>query len=85
MVISKSKKPRAFKHVYIQSLPVYYKNQKSAWMDADLLKKCFFDEFVPNVGTFLRNQYLPRKAILLFDNAPVIRMMMKIGEWQWQH
>lgn len=70
MLIGKSKKPRAFKNVHIQSLPVYYKNQKSAWMDADLFKKWFFDEFVPNVETFLRNQNLPRKAVLLLDNAP---------------
>ena len=41
MVIGKSKKLRAFKTIHVQSLPLYYKNQKSAWMDEDLLKKCF--------------------------------------------
>ena len=70
MVIGKSKKPKAFKNIHVQSLPVYYKNQKSAWMDADLFKKCFFDEFVYNMETFLRSQNLPKKAILLLDNAP---------------
>ncbi|XP_071043105.1 jerky protein homolog-like [Parasteatoda tepidariorum] len=33
-------------------------------------KNGYFDEFVPNVETFLKNQNLPRKAIILLDNAP---------------
>ena len=39
VVIGKSKKSRAFKNIHVQSLSVFHKNQKSAWMDADLFKK----------------------------------------------
>lgn len=65
-MFGKFKRPKAFKNFYIQSLPMLYKNQKSAQIDTDLL---FFDEFVCNVKTFLRNQNLPKKAIHLIDNA----------------
>ena len=68
MVIGQSKNPTAFKNIHVQTLPAYNKNQKSTWMDADLFKKWFFDEFVSNVETFLRSQNL---SILLLDNAPI--------------
>ena len=43
MVIGKSNKPRADKNIHIQNLPVYNKNWKSDWLDADLFKKWFSD------------------------------------------
>lgn len=70
MMIGKSVKPRAFKHVAPNALPVYYKNQKSAWMDAALFKNWFFEQFVPKTEKFLKKNRLPRKALLLLDNAP---------------
>lgn len=70
MVIGKSKKPRAFKNMEMSNLPVYYRNQKSAWMDATLFKAWFEEEFVPTVEQFLKSKNLPRKALLLLDNAP---------------
>ncbi|VEN43486.1 unnamed protein product [Callosobruchus maculatus] len=69
-VIGKSKKPRAFKNLNPSSLPVYYRNQKSAWMDCNLFKSWFFDEFVPSVEKNLKEKKLPARAILLLDNAP---------------
>lgn len=69
-VIGKSKKPRAFKHVNMASLPVYYKNQKSAWMDSSLFKQWFFEEFVPDVKKHLKMKNLPLNAVLILDNAP---------------
>lgn len=69
-VIGKSKKPRAFKNINLSSLPVYYRNQKSAWMDCNFFKSWFIDEFVPSVEKDLNQKKLPVRAVLLLDNAP---------------
>lgn len=70
MCIGKSAKPRAIKHIKPEALPVYCAHQKSAWMTRDLFQKWFFEQFVPSVERFLNKNGLPRKAILLLDNAP---------------
>lgn len=69
-VIGKSKKPRAFKNINLSSLPVYYRNQKSTWMDCNLFNSWFIDEFVPSVENDLNQKKLPVRAVLLLDNAP---------------
>lgn len=69
-VIGKSKKPRAFKNLNMATLPVYYRNQSSAWMDCALFKEWFFLEFVPAVKKHLKSKNLPTRAVLLLDNAP---------------
>lgn len=69
-VIGKSAKPRAFKHTNLSSLPVYYRSQKSAWMNSNLFEEWFNSEFVPKVKAHLKSKNLPMKAILLLDNAP---------------
>ncbi|GFU05084.1 jerky protein homolog-like [Trichonephila clavipes] len=70
MVIGKSAKPRDFKNVNMKSLPVYYRSQKKAWMNAMLFKEWFHDQFVPAVKKFNKENDLPQRAILLIDNAP---------------
>lgn len=70
MVIGKSSRPRALKDISPKALPVYYKSQKSAWMDANLFTTWFKEEFVPSVTRFLKRNGLPIRAILLMDNAP---------------
>lgn len=70
LLIGKFKNPRAFKNININLLPTIYRNQKSAWMDRGIFKQWFFEEFVPITEEFLKSQKLPRKAILLLDNAP---------------
>ncbi|GFT00658.1 jerky protein homolog-like [Trichonephila clavipes] len=70
MVIGKSAKPRAFKNVNIKSLPVYYRSQKKAWMNAMLFKEWFHDHFVPAVKKFNKEKDLPQREILLIDKAP---------------
>lgn len=72
VVIGKSKNPRAFKNIRKQksSLPVYYTNQRSAWMNAQIFKQWFHEEFVTAVSKFLESRGLPREAYLLLDNAP---------------
>lgn len=68
-LIGKSKKPRAFKHVNVNELPVWYKNQSNAWMDRAIFKDWFYTQFVPSVEMFLKSKNLPRKAVLILDNA----------------
>jgi hypothetical protein len=70
LLIGKSKKPRAFKNVQVSCLPTIYKNQRSAWMDSNIFSEWFYEEFVPIVEAFLKMNNLPRKALLLLDNAP---------------
>ncbi|XP_062711210.1 jerky protein homolog-like [Aedes albopictus] len=67
MLIGKSQKPRALKHV--RQLPVYYKASKNAWMTQFLFKNWFFDEFVPRVTKFLEDSNLPVEAVLVLDNC----------------
>ncbi|GBM62792.1 hypothetical protein AVEN_19785-1 [Araneus ventricosus] len=55
MIIGKSKKPTGFKNVNISSLPVYYRNQKSAWDEEQLASgeiKAYF--LLPNVTSLLQ-------------------------------
>ncbi|XP_030765192.1 jerky protein homolog-like [Sitophilus oryzae] len=70
MVIGKSAHPRALKDISPKALPVYYKSQKSAFVDATLFTNWFKEEFVPSVTKFLKRNGLPIKAILLMGNAP---------------
>ncbi|XP_054284043.1 jerky protein homolog-like [Macrosteles quadrilineatus] len=69
-LIGKSKKPRAFKNLKKDEvLPLWYTNQQKAWMNSAIFKTWFFNEFVPSVEKHLAANNLPRKAILLLDNA----------------
>ena len=71
-LVGKSKKPRAFKKLKNQeSLPLYYTHQKKAWMNSEIFKTWFQNEFVPTVEKHLKDNNLPRKAVLLLDNAPL--------------
>ncbi|XP_055933623.1 jerky protein homolog-like [Argiope bruennichi] len=66
-LIGKSKKPRDFKN--LESLPVYYKYHEKALMNSEIFKTWFQNEFVPAVEKHLKNNNLPRKALLILDNA----------------
>ena len=71
VVIGKSKNPRAFKNIKDKSLlPVDYRSQKSAWMNGAIFEDWFRNKFVPGVEKFLESKGLPRKAVLVIDNAP---------------
>lgn len=48
MMIEKSAKQRALKNFNINSLPVFYRSQKS-WMTTALLKEWFNKQFVPSM------------------------------------
>ena len=47
MVIGNSIKQRAFINLNTKSLPVYYRSQRRAWINATLFKKWFETQFVP--------------------------------------
>jgi hypothetical protein len=71
LVIGKAKKPRSFKGTEAKNLPVnYYHNKKSAWMNSEIFKLWFDNDFVPQVRKYLKSNDLPQKAVLLLDNAP---------------
>lgn len=72
-LIGKSKKPRAFKNVKMRcdefDLPVWYRNQPNAWMSEHIFNEWFNKQFVPEVEKHLQSKNLPRKALLILDNA----------------
>jgi hypothetical protein len=68
LVIGKARKPRAFTKT--GSLPVIYKGQPRAWVTQDIFKEWFFEEFVPAVRRKMSELKLPKKALLVLDNAP---------------
>lgn len=70
VVIGKSKKPRSFKNLNLNVLPVRYYAQKSAWMSQDIFEDWFHKVFVCNVKSHLKSKGLPQEALLLMDNAP---------------
>lgn len=70
LVISKAKKPRSFKGININNLPVYWNANKKAWVTATLFNDWFHNSFVPDVKRYLIKKGLPFKVLLVLDNAP---------------
>lgn len=69
--IGKSHKTRAFKHFKEHSaLLVWYRKQNNAWMNCAIFKERFNQQFVPCVEKFSEENNLPKKAVLLLNNAP---------------
>lgn len=50
-------------------LPVYYKSSKKAWMNKELFREWFFEQFVPSVREFARMNNREPRALLLLDNC----------------
>ena len=63
LVIGKSQKPRCFKHVDVDKLPVDYYANKMAWMNSTL-----FADYLKSVDKIMRRKN--RQIILFLDNAP---------------
>ncbi|XP_055308293.1 jerky protein homolog-like, partial [Sitodiplosis mosellana] len=70
LVIGKAKRPRCFKGMNMNALPVRYCGQKSAWMEQEIFAEWFKKVFIPLVRQELKSKNLPPKAVLLLDNAP---------------
>ncbi|XP_022911208.2 jerky protein homolog-like [Onthophagus taurus] len=71
LCIGKSKNPRSFKETEMKHFPVCYKYQTKAWVNQDIFKAWFFEEFVPSVKKHLKSKHLLERAMLLLDNAPL--------------
>ena len=65
----KVKKPRCFKNMSRDSLPILYANQSNAWVNATLFTNWFHQNFVPTVQEKLREIGCEPKAVLLLDNC----------------
>lgn len=62
LVIGKTNKPRAFKHINVSDLPVFWRSNKKAWMTCTIMEEWLKD--------FDRKMGMERRKILLFlDNA----------------
>ncbi len=70
MFIHTSAKPRCFKHMDMNSLPVHYYLQKKAWTDSTLFESWFHDRFVLYAKKFYQDNIIECKILLLLDNAP---------------
>ncbi|XP_028659019.1 tigger transposable element-derived protein 1-like [Erpetoichthys calabaricus] len=64
-----SENPRALKNVSKNSLPVYYRANKKAWMTQPLFEDWFLNCFIPSVQHYCLKMGVPFKIILLLDNA----------------
>lgn len=62
MVIGKSSKPRCFKNLNLNKLPVEWRANRKAWMTT-----CLFEEYLINLNVKMRNQ--SRHILLFIDNA----------------
>ena len=49
LIIGKAARPRAFKNLDMSTLPVYYYNNKSAWMTKDIFRDWFVNKFLKEV------------------------------------
>ncbi len=63
VIIGKFAKPRAFKRISSENLPVMYRNNKTAWMNGQL-----FEEWILKFDRDMRRS--KRNIILFLDNAP---------------
>ncbi|CAL4101448.1 unnamed protein product, partial [Meganyctiphanes norvegica] len=61
----KSLRPRCFKNINLDNLPVLYYQQKSAWMTAELFTEYFHEVIVPTI----RAKYGDLKVNVSMDNA----------------
>ena len=70
VMIGKFAKPRCFKNVNMDALPVIYKSQRNAWMNSEIFAEWFKKDFVPAAKRHQRAQNIcSPKALLLIDNC----------------
>ena len=63
LVIGKANKPRYFKKIKTETLPVLYRANKKAWMTSFLM-----EEWLNHLNRLMKRQ--KRKILLFLDNAP---------------
>ncbi|XP_050526828.1 jerky protein homolog-like [Daktulosphaira vitifoliae] len=69
-VIGKAKKPRSFKGTEMKYFPCDYYHHPKAWMNQVIFSEWYFNVFVPSVKKFQDEKGIPKRAVLLLDNAP---------------
>ena len=70
VMIGKFAKPRCFKNVNMNALPVIYKSQRNVWMNSEIFAEWFQKDFVLAVKRHQRAQNIHSpKALLLMDNC----------------
>ena len=70
VLIGKCAKPRCFKNVNMDALPVIYKSQRNPWMNSEIFVEWFSKEFAPAVKRHQRLQNIRSpKAQLMIDNC----------------
>lgn len=67
--VGRGKKSRIFTSHEIRTMPANYYGQETAWMDQDIFREWFHNNFVPSVRQHLRSQGLKETALLLIDRS----------------
>lgn len=70
MLVYHAENPRAFKGIWMGSLPVIWKSNKKAWVTLALFEDWFTHHFVPEVERYCVANNIPFKILLILDNAP---------------
>lgn len=68
-LIGKAQRPRCFKGIKMELLPLKYSGQTNAWMTSNTFYDWFHQNFVPYVGKSLISLGEEPKAVLLLDNC----------------
>lgn len=69
MVISRFSRPRAMKNKDMSQLPVFWQSNNKAWMDKSIFEDWFNNYFVPSVESYMKEENLSFRALLLVDYA----------------
>lgn len=67
LIIGKSAKPRCFQN--LETLPVIYKHQSSAWMNSSIFLDWYTNLFIPSVEEMQAKTKKFGRVLLLLDNA----------------
>ena len=71
LFIGKYNNPRCFRGVNKETLPMIYRHQKNAWVDATIFKDWFQNHFVPMAKEKLIELGVEPKVQLIMDNCSV--------------
>jgi len=69
-LVYKAANPRALKGKNKHLLPVYWMNNKKAWITKVLFLQWFYDCLLVEVREYVADKGIPFKVLLILDNAP---------------